>query len=96
MTPHLTSPNMVIDELAARTVQGMAHWAGSGPKMMTCRLCVFWQMQGYYAGGKGLKPGPCRKYSTMMRGAVGGRIPHDTSACKYFEENQNAPGAFPK
>lgn len=92
----LTAPDRKLAEMQSRTVHGMAFWAGSGPLMMTCRQCVFWQHAGYYAGGKGAKPAKCRKYTQLMQGEPGGVIPHHTSACKYFEENKSAPGAFSK
>lgn len=86
---HLTEPNPQIGAFRRMTVPGMAHWAGSGPPSRSCRECKFWEENGYYAKssfhGQTLKPGHCKQYSRMMQGTVGGRIPHETASCKYFE-----------
>ena len=59
------------------TPRGMAHWAGSGPALRTCRDCV-------YFSTKARKKGRCGKFAQMMKKngpKFGGYMP----ACKYFE-----------
>lgn len=79
-----------IAEMAAKTVPGMAHWAGSGPAGKTCRECSECTTHGYYSKGRKangglLKPVSCDKYKEMMRGAVV-RFGHDREACRFFIE----------
>jgi hypothetical protein len=90
---HLTNPNPDLEQLRRRTVPGMAHFAGTGPKGKTCRECSEWtgcgKEAGYYApkGAHGglIKPRSCDKYRELMRGDIGEPIPPDTMACKYFD-----------
>lgn len=98
---HLTSSP--VDALARKTHPGMAHFAGTGPAMTTCRQCIFWDGCGDMGaqrfakrgmGGGGLKPRACAKYRSMLNGEIGPRVPPDASACKYFEENPKAPPMF--
>ena len=78
----------------ARTPEGMAHWAGSGPKGKSCRECKHYTNEGRYSqNGKFpgyLKPGRCRKYATFMR-RRGPKFPVRTASCKHFEQNPDAP-----
>ena len=74
------------------TPAGMAHWAGSGPAFKTCRECRSWvsigkwREEGPGSSGEPL-PSRCRKYKTLgMEKSFGPPIPHDTLACKHFEE----------
>ena len=84
-------------EVGIRTTPpGMAFWAGSGPAGKTCRECIHWQADGYYAGGnrafnQGLKPGICRKARAMTMGKAQPPVRYINSACKYFEPNPNPP-----
>lgn len=95
----LTIIDAELDQAAANTVPGMAHWAGSGPVGMTCLKCVSWDGcgndPGYYAekgDHKGsIKPRSCRKYQTMMGGKEGSAVPYYTAACKYFEPAAAVP-----
>ena len=83
-----------IDAAARRTPDGMAHWATTGPAGTTCRQCLLWSANGYYSSGRGLKPGHCTKYTNLMR-RKGGKIPHTTPSCKYFDRNTTPPTAQP-
>lgn len=96
---HLTKPDPALEEKRRRTQPGMAHWAGSGPPRRTCRECKHWSgcgsERGYYARkgmyGGTIKPRSCEKHRDLMQGNVGPGVPHDTAACKYFEDDGNAP-----
>ena len=62
-----------------RTVDGMAHWAGTGPKGLCCGDCVHLHPRGALGYG-------CAQYSRMMGGHQPlNSIPRTTPACKYFE-----------
>lgn len=73
---------------------GMAHFANTGPDGETCRFCVHFKDDGYYAERShhqgALKPGKCSKYKALM-GKWGGSIPHTASACRHFEKNETPP-----
>jgi hypothetical protein len=95
ISEHLTKPNPVLASQIAATPSGMAHWAGSGPDLKTCRECVFFDHgNSYYSKtgmrGGGLKPAKCKKYRAMTQ-QNGGNIPHETRACKYFEQSDKVP-----
>jgi hypothetical protein len=81
-----------------RTLPGMAHFAGTGPKGKTCRECSEWfsdYADSYFAvNGKHhgiLKPRPCTKYTAMMQGKAGPAIPYYAQACKYFDKVSTPP-----
>ena len=80
MTDHLTKPNADLEAMRERTIPGMAHWAGSGPKGKVCGECEFYTLHNI---GIGRSP-RCRKYFMMMR--MWGRtlLPLNTPSCKYF------------
>ena len=87
-----------IDDLAARTPPGMAHFPGTGPKGRTCRECEHYSNEGRYIAGspthaKGeLKLGRCKKYRRMMGNRYSGlTFRHNTPSCKYFSEAENIP-----
>lgn len=96
---HLTVVNPQFEASRGVTYAGMAHFAGSGPAGMSCRLCAHWTGCGVDTGyrskngkyGGVLKPRACGKYQQLMGGAVGGSIPHDARACKYFETAVTPP-----
>lgn len=77
-----------------KTYPGMAHFAGTGPAGMTCRLCRWWENdQGNrWLGGGTLKAARCAKYTALLD-QKGKTIPHDAAACKYFEGRGRAPDA---
>jgi hypothetical protein len=78
------------------THKGMAHFAGTGPRGLTCRECIFWDhWKGDYRKKDGLiKPAPCKKYQQLRSGERGNDVPDDAAACKYFEFNQTAPEKY--
>lgn len=92
LTPKLTHSDQERTR-AALTHKGMAFWAGTGPAGKTCRECRHWSNEGdWHAlggvhGGK-LKPAQCSKYTSMMMGRAGGKVPHGAMACKYFEADE--------
>ena len=100
---HLTQPQS--PEWKARlalTPPGMANWAATGPEGTSCRQCLFWaakkpalapELAMRFSRGKdgALKPRRCQKYSAMMQGVRGDRVPSDTPACNRFAINGDAP-----
>jgi len=78
------------------THKGMAHFAGTGPRGLTCRECIFWDYwKGDYRQSDGLiKPARCKKYQSLMRGAKGSAVPGDAAACSYFAANPNPPKEY--
>lgn len=56
----------------ARTVPGMAHFAGSGPEGASCGGCLHWR-------------GSCLQFARMMPAAGGIAVAAETPACRYFE-----------
>lgn len=72
-----------------KTPDGMAHWAGTGPKGRSCRECIHYDADKRYRTGM-LRPGRCKKYGAMMR-RKGPTFPHETQACKHFEANPAPP-----
>jgi hypothetical protein len=65
--------------MVKRTPEGMAHWAGTGPKGKACGDCEHLQPRGSIGYG-------CALYSRMMNGHQPvNSIPRNTRACKYFE-----------
>ena len=96
---HLTpSP---IDVLARASHPGMAHFAGTGPQLRTCRECIFWEHDPHdYRAKTGkhrglIEPALCRKYRQITL-QVGAKVPDDAAACRYFEENSAIPARFDK
>lgn len=92
---HFTQPDADLGAKIKATPSGMAFWAGTGPDLMTCRQCRFFDHQNsYYAksGMRGgiLKPARCKKFSLLAQ-RNGDKIPHDTRACKYFEQSEKIP-----
>lgn len=87
------------DRAARITHPGMAHFAGSGPALKTCRECEFWGgPQPDYRSKNGkwrglIKPARCRKYRALT-GAIGDEIPDDAAACRHFEESEKIPPRF--
>lgn len=79
----LTIVNPDLEQQVARTIPGMAHWAGSGPAGSSCGQCSY-----FITVSRGLGSSTrCNKYSQMMNGRVGAKkLPPETAACKYFEQ----------
>lgn len=97
-SPHLHE--CTFDQAFKETHLGQAHLAGTGPKGMTCRLCVHFGVigergqvssPGYYGKGNKtlagtLKPGNC---NAPMPGKANRRFPHGAKACSLFEPDQD-------
>jgi hypothetical protein len=88
---HLTEPNLDLAQKRKDTFPGMAHWARTGPDGATCRGCVRWEFDGYFAGSGLLKPALCAKYRSLMHGQPGAKVPHYAQACKHFDAAEDAP-----
>lgn len=97
-----------VDTLARASYPGMAHFAGTGPNISTCRECDFWGVASgknpvryfdYYAKGGmhggGIKPHPCRKFKSLTQ-QEGQKVPDNARACKYFEQAESVPDRFKK
>jgi hypothetical protein len=85
-------------EAAAEGFCGMAHFAGTGPEGETCRTCAHWTpdsgRHSYVTGIKQIKPCRCAKFAQLMRGKLGGVIPHFARACRYFMPADDPPPPF--
>lgn len=79
----LTTVNPDLEQQVARTIPGMAHWAGTGPAGSTCGTCRY-----FTSVSRGLGSSTrCDKYSQMMNGRSGPKkLPPETAGCKYFEK----------
>jgi hypothetical protein len=97
LDPHLTRDPLTAN--ASITHAGMAHFAATGPQGKTCRECKLWQLlkgifAAYYSSkGKTLKPHPCQKFQ-QLTGKRGPCVPHNSCACKYFEQRESPPAIF--
>lgn len=77
----LTVINPELEDKVARTIPGMAHWAGSGPNGRICGECAF-----FYSVSRGVGQSfRCQKYYNMMDREGSKKIPPGTPSCKYFE-----------
>ena len=80
----LTQPNQDLADKINRTIPGMAHWSGTGPKGMTCGSCQYFVT---ISRGMGVST-RCEKYSQMMSGRISPKkLPPGTFACKYFKKS---------
>jgi hypothetical protein len=79
-TLHLTTSNPELEEKTRVTVPGMAHWA-EPTSNKRCGECEFWRDELNRKTAR-----RCEKFSQLMHGIRGSRIPRDTKACKYFAE----------
>lgn len=80
---HLTEPDPHFAEKVNATVDGMAHWAGTGPAGKFCGECEHYVN---LARGRGTST-RCEKYRQMMGFWGTKKLPEVTRACKYFEEH---------
>jgi hypothetical protein len=76
----LTTLNPEFDERARTTIPGMAHWAEPASNKK-CGECNFWSDELNRKTAR-----RCEKFSQLMGGARGARVPRDTKACRYFTE----------
>ena len=96
---HLTASP--VDAFARASYPGMAHFAGTGPHGKTCRECLFFNHGPHdYRAKNGkhrglIEPATCGKYRAITLN-VGAKIPDDAQACKYFDENPEAPARYAK
>lgn len=89
--PRIEEPLSEHERLAQITNSGQAFWATTGPDGKTCRECVFFgQFKKTKYKQNVLTPSRCQKY-TRIAGKQGDAIPHDSRACKYFEQHPNPP-----
>ena len=80
-TPGLTIAHPPrIAEAIAQSYEGMAHFAGTGPRGATCGGCIHW---GNGTGQEARERG-CSKFRSMT-GCVSKMVPMFASACRYFE-----------
>lgn len=84
MDANLTEPNPELAKLIKQTPDGMAHWAGTGPSDKTCGQCKHLGAV-YPHAGKTKYLSRCQLYQRRANGRVGGKLPPNTPACKYFE-----------
>lgn len=91
VSAHLTEPNQTLAQQRADTKPGQAFWGGTGPAGKTCRSCTRWTGGDYMAGSGLLRDAACGKYTSMMNGAEGARVPHYAKACKYYEAGEERP-----
>ena len=78
---HLTPSDPELEAKTRITVPGMAHWAESDSGQ-TCGGCEHWHNAIDEKENKVARR--CLKYTALMGGVFGPRIPCDTKACKYF------------
>jgi hypothetical protein len=81
MTSHLTTTDEDLDRMVRRTIPGMAHWAGSGPRGKSCGQCQHFVEMSIGVG----RSTRCHRYETMTGQQGTKKIPVKTPACKYFE-----------
>ncbi len=82
---NLTEPREAEQALRiARTHAGMATWAGTGPAGRVCRDCQYLPKP----KDAPVKPAPCGKYTELMRGRRGEKVPPTADACKHFVERR--------
>jgi hypothetical protein len=75
---HMTDVMTVPRNSLARTIVGMAHFAGTGPAGQTCGSCAHWQTP------HGKKILICDKFR-QMTGQGSKSIPAGTPCCRHFE-----------
>ena len=78
---YLSRLNPELEEKARLTMPGMANWAEPDSEA-TCGDCDHWHNAADEKENKITRR--CLKFAALMGGVFGPRIPHDTSACKYF------------
>jgi hypothetical protein len=77
-TKHLTAPNPELESRINRTAPGQASWA-EPTSSATCGQCAYWRDGTSHAKR-------CAKYTALMNGKLGPRVPAAAKACKYFAE----------
>ena len=79
----LTDASSVARRDLVRTVLGMAHFAGSGPRGAICAHCAHWQASAH--GRKHI----CHRYRELMPRGTAKPVPGTTPACRYFVERES-------
>jgi hypothetical protein len=89
-------------EMLSASHAGMAHFATTGPEGKTCRECTHWQKTRtdkilnlpprYARSGGALAPRSCKGFRALTK-KRGGKVPHDTLACRYFVAGDHEPEA---
>lgn len=75
----------------ARSHEGMAHFAGTGPEKAMCCECEHFRSQDKGGNWTRSKSQPCQQFIRMMKANPKRapkkllKIPRRTPACKYFE-----------
>jgi hypothetical protein len=87
--PFLTSRCPEFDRKVAKTREGQAHFAGTGPDGATCGACHhlgYWRAVYNRVGDaiRTTKHGGCAQFHNLT-GKHGPVIPETTDACRYFE-----------
>jgi hypothetical protein len=100
LSNHLTTIDAEQDARPRATFEGQAGWAMDPSH--TCRECVLWtgkpdEKPERYAWksivGQLLKPRRCAKFFRLTN-EWGPRIPHDATACRFFEPADRPPKAL--
>lgn len=94
----LTVIDQALENNRIRTVEGMAHFAGTGPQGKTCRQCEHWTGCGngsdYYSPNSKyhgmIKPRCCEQF-LKLTSQIGPAVPHNMAACRHFLENKSPP-----
>jgi hypothetical protein len=83
LTPN---PDPRTEEIQRSTWRGQAHWA-VGPS--TCQVCGFWDdLNRNHKNSSVVRA--CSKFSELMNGQIGPRVPGRAASCKYFEPSAGA------
>ena len=86
---HFTIIDPQQDERQRLAHPGQANWAEPAIGH-TCRECTYWGDAGNKQSGRVTRgvprPRRCEKYSQLMDGRRGARVPHDAKACRFFVE----------
>jgi hypothetical protein len=75
----LTSLDPDFDRKVRNTIEGMAHWAGTGPAGTCCGDCVHLVKRG------GLGGYICGEFARIMGYSPLTAIPRQTKSCSHFE-----------
>lgn len=87
-----------VEEVHARTWAGMANWS-VGPTDRFCSNCTFWNDLGRKFKNSATERS-CSKFSELMGGAIGPRVPGTALGCRYHDltaetrERRELIGAF--
>lgn len=77
----LTSLDPDFDRKVRATIEGMAHWAGTGPAGTCCGDCVFLVKRGWLGYG-------CEKYMKLTGRTPATELPRQTPSCRHFQHRR--------